>query len=235
MPAPTPQPAALVTGGSAGIGLALAAGLVQDGYRVALLGRDPARLQAAAQEARAELALVCDLREPAAVDAAIARIEKDFGRLDLLVNNAGQGRFLSLAETSEADWDAMIGTNLTGAWRITRRALPLLLASRGALLNIISVAGRQGFASNSAYCASKFGLRGLAEALREELRGQGLRVINVYPGATDTPFWDTVAGDWDRSRMLRPADVAQAARDALRLPPSALVEDLVIGPAGGAL
>jgi NAD(P)-dependent dehydrogenase (short-subunit alcohol dehydrogenase family) len=235
MPAPTPQPTALVTGGSAGIGLALAAGLVQDGYRVAILGREAGRLSAAVMEARAELALVCDLREPAAVDAAIASIEKDFGRLDLLVNNAGQGRFLSLAETSEADWDAMIGTNLTGAWRITRRALPLLLASRGALLNIISVAGRQGFASNSAYCASKFGLRGLAEALREELRGQGLRVINVYPGATDTPFWDTVAGDWDRSRMLRPADVAQAARDALRMPAGALVEDLVIGPAGGAL
>ena len=235
MPATDPSPCALVTGASAGIGLALAAGLVEDGYRVALLGRAAGRLEAAARETGAELALVCDLRDPTAVDTAIARIEKGFGRLDVLVNNAGQGRFLSLAETSEADWEAMIGTNLTGAWRITRRCLPLLLASRGALVNIISVAGRQGFASNSAYCASKFGLRGLAEALREELRGQGLRVINIYPGATDTPFWDTVSGTWDRSRMLRPEDVARAARDALRMPAGALVEDLVIGPAGGAL
>ena len=225
---------ALVTGGSAGIGRALAEGLARDGYRVAITGRDPDRLEAAAA-ATGALGIRCDVRDPAAVDVAIARIEADFGRLDVLVNNAGVGRFLSLEDTGEDDWAAIIGTNLTGAWRVTRRALPLLLSSRGAIVNMISVAGRQAFPLNSAYCASKFGLRGMAEALREELRGRGVRVINLLPGATDTPFWDGVEGDSDRGRMLRPETVATAARDALRQPPDALVEEVVLGPAGGAL
>ncbi len=230
------SPCALITGGSAGIGRALASALGDEGYRVAICGRHEERLAEAVAETGASLELVCDLRDPKAVEAAFSLLEKEFGRLDLLVNNAGVGRFLSVEDTEEADWEAMIGTNLTGTWRVTRRALPLLLAGKaGAILNVISVAGRKAFPGSSAYCASKFGMLGLAESIREEYRGRGLRVINLLPGAVDTPFWDGIDGEWDRSRMLRPETVAEAALGALRLPPEALAEEIVLGPAGGAL
>ena len=229
-------PCALITGGSAGIGRALASALRDDGYRVAICGRHEGRLAEAAAETGAELSVVCDLRDPESVEAAFSLINKEFGRLDLLVNNAGVGWFLSVEDTEEADWDAMIGTNLTGTWRVTRKAIPLLLeAESAAILNVISVAGRKAFPGSSAYCASKFGMLGLAESIREEYRDRGLRVINLLPGAVDTPFWDDIEGDWDRSRMLRPETVAEAALGALRLPPEALAEEIVLGPAGGAL
>ena len=103
------------------------------------------------------------------------------------------------------------------------------------VLNVVSVGGRRAFPGSSAYCASKFGMLGLAESLREEYRGRGVRVVNLLPGAVDTSLWDAIEGDWDRTRMLRPEDVAEAVRGALRLPAGALVEEIVIGPAGGAL
>jgi NAD(P)-dependent dehydrogenase (short-subunit alcohol dehydrogenase family) len=229
------NPRAMVTGGSAGIGRALASALVSDGYRVAISGRDGKRLAEAEKATGAALSCVCDVRDPAAVEAAFSLLEKEFGGLDLLVNNAGVGRFLSLEETEEADWESMIGTNLTGSWRVTRRALPLLLESKGTVLNVISVAGRKAFPGSSAYCASKFGMLGLAESLREEFRGRGLRVINLLPGATDTPFWEGIEGEWDRSAMLRPETVADAAMGALKLPDEALAEEIVIAPARGSL
>ncbi len=203
---------------------------------MAICGRNVKRLAATEAETGVCLSTPCDLRDPRAVEAAFSLIEKEFGRLDLLVNSAGVGRFLSLEATEEADWEAMIGTNLGGTWRVTRRALPLLLADEGGtILNVISVAGRKAFAGSSAYCASKFGMLGLAESIREEFRGRGLRVINLLPGAVDTPFWDAIEGDWDRGKMLRPETVAEAALAALRLPREALAEEIVIGPAGGAL
>jgi NAD(P)-dependent dehydrogenase (short-subunit alcohol dehydrogenase family) len=198
-------------------------------------GRDAGRAAAAATRAGAALPLAIDVTDPASVEAAFARLEAEAGRLDLLVNGAGTGRFLDVADTSEADWEAMIGTNLTGAWRVTKRALPALRASRGMILNVVSVGGRKAFPGSSAYCASKFGLLGFAESLREEVRGEGVRVVNLLPGATDTPFWDGIDGDWDRSRMIRPEDVAAAAVAALRMPPGALVEEIVVAPAGGSL
>jgi NAD(P)-dependent dehydrogenase (short-subunit alcohol dehydrogenase family) len=235
MATPDQQRCALVTGGGSGIGRALAAVAAQEGFRVALAGRREALLAAAAAALPGALALPMDLRDPASVDAAFARLERDWGRLDLLVNAAGVARFLSLEQTEEADWEAMIATNLSGTWRVTRRALPLLLASRGMVLNVLSTAARKAYPGSSAYVASKFGQLGLAESLREELRGRGIRVVNLIPGATDSPFWDSIGGEWDRSRMLKPAEVAEAARAALRLPPGALLEEIVIRPAGGDL
>jgi len=229
------RPCALITGGAGGIGLALAKAVAGEGYRVALGGRDAARLQAAASQAGAEFPLVLDVRDPDSVEAAFGRLEAQFGRLDLLVNSAGTGRFLSLEETDEASWAAMIDTNLTGTWRVIRRAMPLLLARRGMILNVISIGGRKAYPGSSAYGASKFGMLGLAESLREEFRGRGVRIINLLPGATATRFWEDIPGSWDRSRMIQPEDIAQAALAAIRLPERALVEEIVIRPARGDL
>ncbi len=226
---------ALVTGGSSGIGMAIAAAVAGEGYRTALCARNASRLEAAASETGAVLPLVCDVREPESVDRAFSLLEKEFGGLDLLVNNAGVSRFLDLEATSEEDWEAMIGTNLGGTWRVTKRAMPLLLAQRGLVVNVISVAGRRAYPGSSAYCASKFGALGLAESIREEYRERGVRVVNLLPGATDTPLWDRISGDWDRSRMLQPSDLARAVLAAIRMPEHALIEELLVRPAGGDL
>jgi len=226
---------AFVTGGTSGIGRALAAMLADEGFRVAISARARDRAAAAAVAIGAELGLACDVRSPESVREAAKGLREAFGGLDLLVNNAGTGEFLSVEETSEAAWAEMIDVNLSGTFRMTRDCLPMLLESRGMVLNVISTAARRAFPGSCAYVASKFGQLGFAESLRAEYRDRGLRVVNLLPGAVDTPFWDRVAGDWDRSKMLRPEDVAEAARAAIRLPSGALLEEISLGPAGGAL
>jgi NAD(P)-dependent dehydrogenase (short-subunit alcohol dehydrogenase family) len=106
---------------------------------------------------------------------------------------------------------------------------------RGWIVPILSTAARRGFPGWTAYCASKWGVRGLVAALREELAGAGIRITALYPGATDTPIWEQVPGEWNRSRMVPPGEVARALACALDADPSTLVEEIHLGPAGGAL
>jgi NAD(P)-dependent dehydrogenase (short-subunit alcohol dehydrogenase family) len=106
---------------------------------------------------------------------------------------------------------------------------------RGWIIPLLSVAARRGFPGWSAYCASKWGLAGLVAALREELRGSGIRITCLYPGATDTPIWDRLPGEWDRAAMVPAREVARALGYVLEADPSTLVEEISLGPAGGAL
>jgi NAD(P)-dependent dehydrogenase (short-subunit alcohol dehydrogenase family) len=226
---------AFITGGASGIGRAIAEMLVKEGYRVAISARELDRAATAAGEVSAELGLACEVRSPDSVREAANCLLEAFGGLDLLVNNAGCGEFLSVDETSEDAWAAMIDTNLSGTFRVSKAVLPMLLENRGMVLNVISTAARTAFPGSSAYVASKFGQLGFAESLRAEYRDRGLRVVNLLPGAVDTPFWNRIAGDWDRSKMLKPVDIATAARTAIRMPAGALVEEIRLGPAGGSL
>ncbi len=226
---------AFVTGGASGIGRAMAAMLVEEGYRVAISARAHDRAAKAAGEIGAELGLACDVRSQESVGDAVNCLLESFGGLDLLVNNAGIGEFIDVDKTSEAAWNEMVDTNLSGTFRVTKACLTPLLVSRGMIINVISTAARTAFPGSSAYVASKFGQLGFAESLRAEYRDRGLRVVNLLPGAVATPFWDRIAGDWDRGKMLRPEDVAAAARSALSMPDGALVEEIRLGPAGGSL
>jgi short-subunit dehydrogenase len=113
--------------------------------------------------------------------------------------------------------------------------LPQLVARRGQVVNMVSVAGRAAYRLNGAYCASKWGLLGLTNVLREEMRGAGVRVLAVLPGATDTAIWDGVPGTWDRGRMMRPETVAHCVVEACCLPPEASMDELVLSPAAGKL
>jgi len=129
---------------------------------------------------------------------------------------------------------------MTAPLRLERnlaQTLWTLLGSRGRgwLIPILSVAARRGFPGWSAYCASKWGLAGLIAALREELQGSGIRITALYPGATDTPIWDRLPGEWNRNAMVPPREVARALGYVLDADPSTLVEELTLGPAGGAL
>ncbi len=234
---------ALITGGSRGMGLAIAKALAREGCRVVVTGRDGKALQAAERAlkkiSRAPkpqvLAHTADVRDAKSVKAFFAAIKKQFGRLDVLVNNAGVSH--AMAEVDRlplATWREVIETDLTGMFLVTQAALPLL--RRGStIINNLSVAATRVFAGQSAYCAAKHGALGLTRTLREEVRPRGIRVIALMPGATNTDIWNQFWPDAPRKRMLRPETVAQAVLDALLLPPESTVEEITLMPTGGAL
>ncbi len=244
---------ALITGASRGIGLAIARALAREGCRVVITGRDVRALQAAERvvkkAARAGacpepaagapapqiLAQACDVHDPRSVKDLFTAVKKRFGRLDILINNAGISH--AVAEVRRlplATWREVIETDLTGMFVVTQAALPLMPRG-GTIVNNLSIAATRVFAGQSAYCAAKHGALGLTRTLREELRPRGIRVIALMPGATDTDIWKQFWPDAPRQRMLRPETVAQAVLDALRLPPESTVEEITLMPTGGAL
>jgi NADP-dependent 3-hydroxy acid dehydrogenase YdfG len=225
---------AVVTGGSRGIGLAVARALSSAGTRVVLVARNRDRLERAARAAQAEW-LVADLTDENAVREAADDVR---GRLqcapDFIVNSAGAFELAPLAETSVSSFDRMIGLNLRAVFLVARAFLPgMLQRGSGHIVSVGSIAGRQAFANNGAYSASKFGLRGLHAVLHEELRGTGVKATLIEPAATDTELWSEV----DRERfpklpaaesMLSVDAVAQAVLYALEQPPSVTVRNLIM-------
>jgi NAD(P)-dependent dehydrogenase (short-subunit alcohol dehydrogenase family) len=208
---------ALVTGGSRGIGEAVAAALLERGASVVITGLDEARLeQARLRLAPAERvgAVRADVRDLGQVRAAFDHTVRRFGGLDILVNNAGIGRFVEVADMTLDDWHAVIDTNLTGVFYCCREALPHLRRRGGGwIVNLSSLAGRNAFPKAAAYCASKAGLNAFSEALMQEVRYDNIRVSYVMPGSVDTAFGGPGAGggDW----KLSPGDVARVVVDLL--------------------
>src|SRR6185503_12104900 len=142
-------------------------------------------------------------------------------------NNAGVFSIHAFPELSPATWYRTIATNLTGPFHVTLLALRGLERSpRAHVFNISSIAGKQAFPGNAAYCASKYGLKGLSDALRLDLAGRGIRVSTVYPSATDTSIFEGIPGNWDRSRMYRPEEVAEVVWRAYESPREADVGDV---------
>lgn len=230
---------ALVTGASRGLGRALATAFANAGAAVVLAARDGASVVSAARalsgSGQRALGVACDVRDVAQVRSMVDTAVRECGGIDILVNNAGTFQVAAIADTDETTWDAILGTNLKGAYLVTRAALPHVVARRGHVLNMVSVAGRAAYRLNGAYCASKWGLLGFTNVLREELRSTGVRVTAVLPGATDTSIWDGVPGNWDRSRMMRPETVARCVVEACCLPPEASLDELVLAPTAGKL
>jgi hypothetical protein len=214
---------ALVTGASSGIGAALCRALVAAGARVALVARRADRLAALAASLPAgrSLPVPCDVRDPAAIAAAVAATRERLGPVDLLVNNAGVGRYLPFLETGADDVAAILETNLHAALHFTRALLPDMLARRrGHVVNVASIAARIGSRNHSLYCASKFALAGFSESLAYELEGTGVGITLVNPGVIDTPFFDhgsfaTFPAN-ARARAIAPGVVAAAIVRAVR-------------------
>ena len=226
----------MITGASRGIGLAIAQGLAEAGCRVALAARfRDARQLREIQRKIGGFAQPCDVRDERSVSAFFGAVKQRFGRVDVLVNNAGiAGPSRNVAQLSPGDWRQVIDTNLTGMFLCARAALPLM--KRGAsIVNNLSVSAKAVFPGMSAYNASKHGAAGFTNTLREELRGQGIRVIGLYPGATDTVIWQQFWPQAPRRRMMSPDTIARAVVFALSLPPEATVEELVVAPTAGAL
>ena len=227
---------AVVTGASRGIGLAIAQALAEAGCRVALAARfRDARQIREIQRKIGGFSQTCDVCDEHSVNAFFTAVKQRFGRVDVLVNNAGiGGPSRNVAQLSPGDWREVINTNLTGMFLATRAALPLMKRD-ASIVNNLSVSAKAAFPGMSAYNASKHGAAGFTNTLREELRGQGIRVIGLYPGATDTTIGEQFWPQAPRHRMMSPETIARAVVFALSLPPEATVEELVIGPTGGAL
>jgi len=227
-------PSVFITGGGRGIGRAIALRFAREGARVTVAARTSAELDetVAAIEAAggSGLAAQMNLRDPGSIEAAVFRAT-DFGEgaIDVLVNNAGVFDVKPIDEMDAGTWERFIEVNLTGAFLVTIEALGALRESeRAHVFNISSVAGKQGFPGNVAYCATKYGLRGFSDALREDLRGDNIRVSTVYPGATDTSIFDGVPGDWDRSAMNKPEDVADVVWNAYEAENGTPVDELEV-------
>jgi short-subunit dehydrogenase len=231
---------AIVTGAGRGIGRAIARALAAEGAAVVLAARSRADLATVAAEIRdAEgraLAVPADVTQDAAVEALVEQTTAELGRIDVLVTCAGAAAFGPFAEGKPGDWEAMLALNLRAVMVSCRAVLPAMLRQRaGLILNVASIAAKRALPGSAVYTATKAGVVGFSRVLAEELRGHGIRVGVLVPGAVDTPLWDALGGSPPRDRMLRPEDVARAAVLMATLPPGAALEELVLLPAGGIL
>src|SRR5581483_8524733 len=224
-----------VTGGSRGIGLAIAHALVADGVKVAITGRNATHLSSARRAiegagAGAIETLSMDVRKYDDVQRAVNATVSRFGGLDIVVNNAGVGIFTDVASMTPEQWSEVIDTNLTGVFYMCRAAIPHLRARGGGfIVNISSLAGKNPFVDGGAYCASKSGLNAFSETLMQEVRHDNIRVSYVLPGSVATGFssGDPAKGaDW----KIAPADVAEVVVNLLRHDPRSLPSRVELRP-----
>jgi NAD(P)-dependent dehydrogenase (short-subunit alcohol dehydrogenase family) len=226
--------AALITGGSSGIGLAIARALGGDGYSVTVSARRPDKLEAAASGLREQgvdvEAVPANMVDEDEIRALAMRHRDRFGRLDVLVNNAGVGIGAAVAETQTKLLDMQIGVNLRAVYLMTRECVPMLKeagAEHGKALvaNTASIAGKRGQGWLAAYSATKFGVVGFTEALHKELAGEGIQATALCPAFVDTPMTDWVEGI-PKEQMIQPEDIAEAIRFLLRTSPACIVPEL---------
>jgi len=225
---------ALITGASRGIGRSVALALARAGAHLTLVARSRKDLDDVATEIAAAGGLaivhVADLRDASAASSAVDAAVSAWGGLQILVNNAGVGGFSPLAETSDEDWERILGTNLTAVFRLTRAALPHLMERGGHVFMISSLAGQNAIPNMSAYCASKAALDQLASCLMLEVRHKGVKVTTLAPGSVDTGF-SGMPRAGDSSWMLQADDVASTVVDLLRTRDGAHLSRVEMRPA----
>lgn len=218
---------AAVTGGTRGIGRAIAERLVREGARVAICGKNPAGVERAVREMGERCAgTAADVARPEEVSKFFRLIDERFKTLDILVNNAGVGVFRSVRETTIEEWHRQIDTNLNGAFYCSREALQRFETSRGGdIINISSLAGKNPFAGGAAYNASKFGMNGFSEAMMLDHRYDNIRVSYIMPGSVSSEF-GTGGADW----KIAPEDVAEVVVLLLRMPVRTTVSRVEMRP-----
>ncbi len=226
----------LITGASRGIGRAIALRVAAPDVMLLLHGRDTVALAETCRLLEAHdshpTKLIHDLATIRGVENLIAQV--GHVPIDLLVNNAGIAITKPFAEVTQDEWTQTIGVNLTAPFLLIQHFAPRMPPG-SSIVNILSVAAKNAYPNWSIYCASKFGLDGLSAAIREELRPHKVRMLNIYPAATDTEVWNTLPGDWPREKMMSAADVAEAVAYAIDQPPSVAIENITLASASGTL
>ena len=225
---------ALVTGGSKGIGLAIAEALVKRGAGVVITARNVGELEAAAAKLNAlgsgkAVAVVSDARDYASLESAVQAAVTNFGGLDVLIANAGVGIFKPVQDLSLEDWDAVIDTNLTGVFYSVKASVPELAKRKGYIINLSSLAGKNPFKLGAAYNASKFGLNGFSESIMLDLRPLGIKVSQIMPGSVATYFGGHTPSEADAWK-IQPEDIAQIVIDLLEMPARTLPSRVEVRP-----
>jgi NADP-dependent 3-hydroxy acid dehydrogenase YdfG len=234
------KPVVLITGASQGIGAAIARVFAREipGVRLALVARSARNLGATARActrlgASAE-PFTCDVADEASVAAMAAAVRKRFGVVDVLINNAGKFTAAPFTKMRTADFDRMIAVNLRSVFLVSRAFVPAMARRRrGDVFNMSSIAGLIAYPGGAGYSAAKFGVTGLSQVMRAELKDRGVRVCCVYPGATFSPSWQ--GSGVPAARMMPAADVARAFLDVYRLSRRTVVEEIVLRPQQGDL
>lgn len=222
---------AIITGAGKGIGKALAIALAKEGVHLGLIARTTADLETLQQQLGSEYGIKvhiasADISEQSEATSAVSKLIEELGSVDILINNAGIAKFGTLAEMDPADWERIIRVNLMGTYHVTRAALPHMLEQQsGDIINVASTAGERGFATGSAYCASKFALLGMTESLMQEVRKSNIRVVALTPSTVNTELAvNTGLKIGDEDRMMQPEDVAELALATLKLPKRVFVK-----------
>ena len=215
---------ALITGGSRGIGKAIALALAKEGVNVAITGRNEEKLKEVVQEIERKgvksAYAVFDITSKTEVYGALEKLQKDFGKIDILVNNAGVAAFGGILEMEDEKWEEIVKTNLFGAYYVVKAVVPSMVERKtGDIINISSTAGLKGNAMTSAYSASKFGLIGMSESMMLELRKQNIRVTTLMPStiASDMSKEVLKITDGNPEKVLQPEDFAELVVDLLKL------------------
>jgi NAD(P)-dependent dehydrogenase (short-subunit alcohol dehydrogenase family) len=226
----------LITGGSSGIGLAVARALGQDGFGITVSARRPDKLEQAAAELRDEglevLAVAANMADEEDIRRMVAAHQEQFGRLDLLMNNAGVGIGGAIADAETKKLDMQIDVNLRAVYLVTREAIPMLKtagANGGAMIvNTASIAGKRPQGWLAAYSATKAGVIALTEATAKELAEDGVRCTAICPGFVDTAMTEWIKNEVPPSEMIQPQDVAEIVRCVLRLSPACIVPEVMM-------
>jgi NAD(P)-dependent dehydrogenase (short-subunit alcohol dehydrogenase family) len=227
--------AALVTGGSSGIGLAIARALAEDGYRLTISSRRPEKLEAAAQQLRDDglevHAVPANMADEEEIRKLVEGHGERCGRLDVLVNNAGLGIGGAVAEAETKKLDLQLNVNLRAVYLLARESIPLLKEAgaehgKALMVNTASYAGKHGQGWLAAYSATKFGVVGLSQALHKELSRDGVQVTALCPGFVATPMTDWIEGQVPKEEMIQTEDIAESIRFLLRTSPHCMVPEI---------
>ena len=226
----------LITGASRGIGRAIALKLAAPDVMLLLHGRDTVALAETCRAAEKSGAKTGKLIHDLATFRGINDLIAEVGHkpIDLLVNNAGIAVVKPFAEITREEWEQTIGVNVTAPFFLIQHFAPRMPPG-SSIVNILSVAAKTAFPNWSIYCGSKFALEGLSTAIREELRSRKVRMLNIYPAATDTDIWNAVSGEWPREQMMSATDVADAVAFAINQPPSVIIENITLSNTAGSL
>ena len=226
----------LITGASRGIGRAIAEKLAGPDHALLLHGRDRVALAETCRLVEAKLSKAIPLCYDLQLTESIGKMVEEVGStpLDALINNAGIAIVKPLAEITLEEWQKTFAVNVTAPFLLTQKLLPTMPAG-SSIVNILSIAAKTGFANWSSYCMSKFALDGFSQAVREEVRPRGIRVLNIYPAATNTEIWYGVEGEWPREQMLSAGEVGEAVAYALSRPGNVAVENIDLKNVSGSL